>query len=413
MRFFALVFCFFTAIPVVSAPQYEPDSKANDFIFYMPRGWNRVDRPDATMLVAPLTSPSVAYIVLLPPFDLAPDLPGVFDRQWQGVQKDYRVVQGGQVTSQHFPKGYDAKVTTAVLSDRNNHAWVFYLMVAQNGNHAEQLFFLSNVGNPQTLLEVLQHVIDSIGFSGGAGDPMAAAASKPVGLPKGKGNLNGLYRGVGIVHYAEFGKKPGISWSYHVFFPDGRFKEGFPELGLDNLDEDAEIRRNPVGWGTYDPSGGPDGHGKIVFMITDPVHEKEPIVWDFKEYPDHVDIRGTSYNLLERCDGMRLEGTFRRADYKTLYAGGQKGIAFTRDGQFVDEGAFAAASVLVRQPVGIGEDFDDGKPGRGTYRIANYTLTLTFSDGRVKRTSIFREPGAPKGNVDEFYLNTYKFARVQ
>ena len=79
----------------------------------------------------------------------------------------------------------------------------------------------------------------------------------------------------------------------------------------------------------------------------------------------------------------------------------------------MDEGAFAAAAVLVRRPVGIGEDFDDGKPSRGTYRIANYTLTFTFSDGRVKRTSVFREPGASKDKVREFYLNTYKFARVQ
>ena len=57
MRFFMLILCVLTAIPGLAAPQYEPDSKANDFIFYMPRGWNRVDRPDSTLLVAPLTSP--------------------------------------------------------------------------------------------------------------------------------------------------------------------------------------------------------------------------------------------------------------------------------------------------------------------------------------------------------------------
>ncbi len=110
---------------------------------------------------------------------------------------------------------------------------------------------------------------------------------------------------------------------------------------------------------------------------------------------------------------MRLEGTFRRADYKTLYAGSQQGITFTPDGRFSDEGVFKAAAVMVRQPVGNGYDFDDGAPGSGTYRIANYTLELTYSDRKVKRTSIFLEPGASKTGVREFYLNTYKFARVQ
>jgi len=148
-------------------------------------------------------------------------------------------------------------------------------------------------------------------------------------------------------------------------------------------------------------------------MITDPVHEKEPTVREFKAYPDHVDLNGDAYKLLERGDGMRLEGTYRREGFQQLSSGGQKGITFTRDGQFVDEGAFAAALVQVRKPVGSGEDFDDGRPGSGAYRIANYTLELKFSDGRTKRTCIFLEPGVSKVNVRQFILNTYKFIRVQ
>jgi len=204
MKLLALVICIFCVIPTLPAQDYQPDSTAYEFIFYMPRGWKRMERPDSTALVAPLSSPNVTYIALLPPVDSTPDLRGVFNARWQGVQRDNRVLQGGQATSQHFAKGYDAIVTTAILSDRNGQAWVVFLMVAQNGAHAETLIYMSNAGDPglaNALQEVLHHVIDSLGFSGGASDPKVVAASKPVGLPKGKGNLNGIYRSFGVVSY--------------------------------------------------------------------------------------------------------------------------------------------------------------------------------------------------------------------
>lgn len=67
----------------------------------------------------------------------------------------------------------------------------------------------------------------------------------------------------------------------------------------------------------------------------------------------------------------------------------------------------------MRKPGGQGEDFDEGTPGSGTYRIANYTLVLKYANGVVKRTSIFLEPGASKTGVREIYLNTWKLVRVQ
>jgi hypothetical protein len=414
LMFWLFIFVDTAALPALMAQEYEADSQAGNMIFYMPRGWKRVDNPQATVIAAPLTTPQQAFIALLPAADLKTDLRAAYDARWAELQSGYKVLQKSEVVSKHAPKGYDLLASTAVLADSKGMRWALFLMVAQNGTHAETVAFMSNVGDPglsNTLQEVLGHFLDSLGFSGGAGDARVAEAAKPIPLTRGKGKFNGIYRGMGAVHYTNGGAS--ISWRYVVFFSDGRFMEGFPDWGMDKLDEDAEIRRNPVGWGSYQSSGGPDGHGKIVFLITDPEQEKEPIVWDLKEYPDHLQVNGDTYNRLEPCDGMKLEGTFRRADYKTLYAGSRQGITFTPDGRFSDEGVFKAAAVMVRQPVGNGYDFDDGAPGSGTYRIANYTLELTYSNGRVKRTSIFLEPGASKTGVREFYLNTYKFARVQ
>ena len=409
---------FFPALPAMPAlaQEYQPDSQAGNVVFYMPRGWNRVDKDGSTLLIAPLTAPQQAFIALLPAMDLKTTLRAAYDSRLAEVQKEYKVLQSSEVASKRAPKGYDLLASTAVLSDSKGARWALFLMVAQNGNHVETVVFMSNTGEPGiagTLQEVLGHVIESIGFSSGAGDPRVAEAAKPVPLAKTPGKLNGVYRAMGVVHNELSSTGASISWRYVAFFPDGRFMEGLPDQGMDHFDEEAAIRSNPVGWGSYQTSGGADGHGRIVFLITDPEIEKEPTVWDLKEYPDRLQVNGDTYQLLERCDGLKLQGTFRREDYKTVSAEAQQGITFTADGRFQDEGVFKAAGVMVHNPLNGADDFDDGAPGSGTYRIASYTLELTYSNGRVKRTSLFLEPGASKVGVHEFYLNTYKFARVR
>jgi hypothetical protein len=135
-------------------------------------------------------------------------------------------------------------------------------------------------------------------------------------------------------------------------------------------------------------------------------------VWAVREISGGVEIRGDKYYPMDPC-GLTLQGTFRRADYKTLSAGAQQGITFFRDGRFIDDGVLKAAFVMVRNPLNGNYDFDDGAPGRGTYRIANYTLELNYANGRTKRTSFLIEPGKPKTDISQFQLNTYSFARTQ
>jgi hypothetical protein len=67
----------------------------------------------------------------------------------------------------------------------------------------------------------------------------------------------------------------------------------------------------------------------------------------------------------------------------------------------------------VRNPINGNYEFDDGAPGRGTYRIANNTLELNYSNGRTKRTSFLLDPEKSKADVAQFQLNTYTFARTQ
>lgn len=345
------------------------------------------------------------------------DLQASFKKLWSGFTNQYRILQGGQIGSQHSPNGYDAFYTAAIASDSQGQRWKVFVMGAQFKNHIETVMFMSNVLNGElaaTYEKIFQSFLSSLRFTNESGDEAAAkagdaarkAAGAPMaGLARSKGKFSGIYRAVGQTGDS-LSPQRRIEYKYVVFFPDGRFKESIADQGLYKFDEDIEIRINPVGWGTYEMRG---NAGRIVFPPGE--YSKNEIVWTFKEYPDRLVIRGDEYHLLDRCNDLRLQGTFRRSDYQTTYSARQ-GITFTSDGKFVDEGAFKAAGVMVRNAAG-NSDFDDGAPGRGAYHIADYTLELTYSNGRVKRTSFLIEPGTDKTNVREFYLNTWKFTKTR
>jgi hypothetical protein len=418
MKLIVVVFSCLLLVPAVCA-QYQADSQSGDLIFYKPMGWELKDSPRGALIVAPLTPPSKAFIALLPATDLQADLPTTFSTAWAGLQRQYRVVRGGQSSPWHSKKGIDGMTASAIVEDRSRAAWVMSVYIGKNGKRAETVLYMSNVapdsGLGRTTAEILGHVLDSLGFANGPGDPNRELAAKPVPLPKGTGKFNGLYRAIGQIDMNPFmAGTPGnpykykVGYKYVVFFPDGRFSEGFPGEGLDQLDEDTAMRRNPVGWGSYQMSG---ELGRITFLKTDP-HDKQPIVWSIREISGGLEVQGDKYYPIERSDGLKLQGTFRRADYKSLSVGARQGITFFPDGRFSDEGVFKAAFVMVRNPISGHDDFDDGAPGRGTYRIENFTLQLNYANGRTKRTSLFIEPGKPRTDVSEIKLNTYSFARV-
>jgi hypothetical protein len=371
-----------------------------------------------TLIYAPLPPAGTTTYIALAADNLEGDLATSFKIEWDGFKKQYRILQGGEVAPQRSPNGYNSYYTSAIVSDRNGQRWRVFVLGAQYQKRIETVMFMSNVFNPElsaTYDRVFQSFRSSLRFTNESADRAAAnaadAARKSSGaptatLPKSKGKFNGLYRAVGVVSGDPHAPQAKIGYKFVAFLPDGRFKEGIPEEGMDKLDEDVEIRIDPVGWGAYEMTG---NQGKIVFPPNE--YSQAPIVWPIKEYPDRLKVQGDDYTLLDRCNGLKLEGTFRRSDYQTTYSAKQ-GITFRADGKLSDEGVFKAAGVMVRNPAG-NSDFDDDAPGNGIHRVANYTLELTYSNGRAKRTSFYLEPGTSNKSVREFYLNTWKFMRVQ
>jgi hypothetical protein len=72
-------------------------------------------------------------------------------------------------------------------------------------------------------------------------------------------------------------------------------------------------------------------------------------------------------------------------------------IGFTRDGQFAENGMLNLVAYS-----------GDQRPGRGVSHIANNTLTLSYSDGRMVRRSFYIMPDdARGGSPPTIVVNTY------
>jgi hypothetical protein len=84
-------------------------------------------------------------------------------------------------------------------------------------------------------------------------------------------------------------------------------------------------------------------------------------------------------------------------------------IALGKDGRFVDEGIFAT---FLHTTYGGDQGVD--APGAGTYVVKEYSLVLSYSDGRIHRVAITGLLGAdPAKKSDIIYLERSRFNRMK
>src|SRR6266852_2861130 len=119
MRRFALCFCFFLAAAIPLRTQDAPDTQVGDFLFKMPIGWDRTTQGDITYIKPPFGPEGTATFFALAADQLQPDLRTSFNILWDGLKKENRILEGGQILAAHSPNGYDALYTRALYVDRN------------------------------------------------------------------------------------------------------------------------------------------------------------------------------------------------------------------------------------------------------------------------------------------------------
>lgn len=163
----------------------------------------------------------------------------------------------------------------------------------------------------------------------------------------------------------------GGSPEWIVFFKNGRIKNAVP-------DDPATFDYNASDLGYYEISG---GNAKSKWYSN--------VDWSTIKFKsnDQIEINSQSYYRCKKVDGLKLDGTW------TSYAnpndpslddgnGAKSMIQFSKNGSFKDYGIFVRIldqTVFDRPPT---------QAGSGTYSINNFSLTLNYSNGTVRKISL-------------------------
>ncbi|HEY6308320.1 MAG TPA: hypothetical protein VI488_17880 [Candidatus Angelobacter sp.] len=445
-----------TALPAQDSAQQE--TQAGDFIFKLPAGWKRVDQGAKTFLEAPSPSETPTAYLVLQGFDLGNnDLQTTFNVGWQALAKGSGLRSTSETVSQHSPNGFDYLYTTGT-GDANGKHWAAVFMGAKYGERFETVLFLTSEppGQNQSYMKSLEDFLNSVRFgpapaasqanhsrataAAGSAPPAnfarsierdpAAPASGPMSrnnLASVPGKFAGIFRAA-----AQEGGSTSTSreifdpsrntpdYQFLVLFSDGTAMRGLPIMGLD--DYVASVRLDIAGggascakWGVYRMSG---NQGRIFFAS--PAAAGQQLVsgrfvgdsWNVQEYADKLQINGNDYIPLDGgTAGMKLNGTFKPFGDKK-----QPGITFTRDGEFIDEGILKTGGATAVGVVGggfaIGYAFSSPGPGRGMYRISNYTLHLNYANGQAPGVLFWLDPATSRADVRAIYLGNVKLQRV-
>ncbi len=229
----------------------------------------------------------------------------------------------------------------------------------------------------------------------------AGSGSRDIGAFRGKG-----IAGVWMTFITMIGSyEPTPRWM--TLFTDGQIYDDIPREGLDSFDRAvSKSDKEQAGyWGTYAWNG---SSGSIAMpRMTKP--------WPLAaETPTKITVGNSIYVKCPEVDGLRLEGSWTSyadpADpsLAALPAGQKPVISFTKDGRFNDQGLFLAFLH------GSYTDKSAEGPGSGTYEVRNYTLVLSYSDGRAKTAAISGLLGAnPATNSQYLYVERTRLTRMK
>lgn len=157
---------------------------------------------------------------------------------------------------------------------------------------------------------------------------------------------------------------------YLIFFDDGTFFHDMPFADLDGFDREKSKEKNS--WGTYSMEG---NSGTLIMNRSQLAMELT------MESEDKFMLGSEPYYRTKEVDGLLLDGAWSIAsdpEYSNIEVDGLKRIIrFTPEGKFQDEGLMTGFFDYEPEEA-------KGGAGEGTYKIEDYTLRLTYDDGRIR-----------------------------
>jgi hypothetical protein len=354
---------------------WKPDTQIGDFRFNIPDGWKRVESQGGPMLVPKnLPKGGAAFIDFIPAQELQGDFRSWFNARWADWKKQFKVQQAGEITAEHNPNGFDILRIDARVSNQALGYSEFVFAAVQARHRVAAYYWVNNTGY-YSYRDSLSDFEHSLFFGKRASSESAAAAAKP-GVA---GGMQGVYIGYKMRGMAGL----RTHFEYLTFLADGNLVRALPEQGLDNFDFKEALKKNRDYCGRYRVNG-----NQVAITWADNTTENAT------REGTSLKIRGDSYFPVPRSDGLKLKGTYRQEGT----AAAPYFIRFSSDGSFSDNGVLNLLNYRN----------DTQKGGRGTYRIGNNTITLSYADGRKVPLSFFifgEDAAGPASN--RIHINTY------
>lgn len=424
MRGWLLFLCTLLTVAAFAAP--DAPTHLGNAVFHMPPGWTVAEQDGITYLVPPdVPEGKSAALAVVPGQTLEGELRAWFDARWQEIQGEAAVVEGGEVRSAVAAGGYPFLYTAAKLQDKDKHTWAAFLVVAQPGDQVQPFMYITD---DDALFakhqDALGTFFGSLSFANlaPAATPQTPATPAAVGAiddalspsftwgtiprPTGNAGLSGAYHRVGIETEVDLytgDRATSVKHQYWCFFPDGRAIDYLPDEGLENFNWDQAIKGRPLMAYTYQLTG----NVGLLTPVKDPAHTQA-----LKRVNGRLIIGPNEdvYALLDSCDGLTLQGTYRRFDWQEEYSP-KEGLTFTKDGHFTDEG-FIHGVVYQWWYVDHNDWEISSQPGTGTYRLTNNSLELIYADGRKRRVSFHLDTGITREDVKSVIINSWSYRRL-
>ncbi|HEY6308262.1 MAG TPA: hypothetical protein VI488_17590 [Candidatus Angelobacter sp.] len=354
---------------------WKPDARVGDFQFNIPDGWKRVESQGGAMLVPKnLPKGGAAFIDFIPTQELQGDLRSWFNAHWAEWRKQFKVQQTGEIEAEHNPHGFDVLRIDARVNSRALGYSEFVFVAVQARNRVAGYYWVNNTGY-YSYRDSLSDFEHSLFFGKGpspAGEPAAAKSGVAAGM-------QGVYIGYKMRGMAGL----RTHFEYLTFLPDGNVVRLLPEQGLDNFDFKDAVRKDRDYCGRYRVNGN-------TIKITWGDNNTEVATREGTS----LKIQGDSYFPVPRSDGLKLNGAYHQEGT----AAAPYTIRFRSDGSFTENGMLNLVNYRDQKQNG----------GRGTYRIGNNTITLTYADGRKVPLSFYILSQDASGAVpNRIHINTY------
>lgn len=405
--------------------------------FEPPSGWVRTESAGEVDFTPPGVPRGGFCTLAFLPSQETSNFPSWFATAWSGFKAGHAGVQETQPQASNTADHQLALIAGSMQAGGNRFLYVVFFAAYRDGRVQPVLFTTDDNGLYQRFQPVVQAVVGGLRFLPRSAWPAAGpaaplrlhderpAAQTPVGRPNpvaaptsdllspsftwpevahssGPG-LNGVFGkfDFGSSYY----RAVTTQWMYVTLLPDGSAYKGIASEGLENFNPSYWAQENAMRVGTYALSG-----------------RKGRIEWGGGGGSESFDVDGNKlhfgggkpFERLTSCDGLALDGTYRREDWQKqqeLPMFRNVHATFRRDGTFEEEGLAQSASVMWWRP-GKGDLMEKVVLGAGTYAVGHYSLTLVYQDGRKRRMNITVPPGSP-GDGSIFMINGWKFVRVR